>query len=95
MLGFSHIAWALSQVTKGGGKVNCVWGWSQQQAFNDLKQCFFSAIVLSLPDLQQPFEIKTYASNYAVGVIITQHSHPVAYLVETLHYWEGDSHPHR
>jgi hypothetical protein len=30
MLGFSHIAWALIQVTKGGGKENIVWVMSQQ-----------------------------------------------------------------
>jgi hypothetical protein len=33
MLGFSHIAWALSQVTKGGGRETLVWGKEQQQAF--------------------------------------------------------------
>ena len=26
MLGFSHIAWVLNQVTKGGGKENFMWG---------------------------------------------------------------------
>jgi hypothetical protein len=26
MLGFSHIAWVLNQVTKGGGRVKFVWG---------------------------------------------------------------------
>jgi hypothetical protein len=26
VLGFSHIAWALSQVTRGGGKSKFVWG---------------------------------------------------------------------
>jgi hypothetical protein len=30
VLGFSHIAWALSQVTKGGGKAKFVWGKEQQ-----------------------------------------------------------------
>jgi hypothetical protein len=30
VLGFSHIAWALSQINRGGGKVKFVWGWSQQ-----------------------------------------------------------------
>jgi hypothetical protein len=30
MLGFSDIAWALSQVTRGGGKENILWGLSQQ-----------------------------------------------------------------
>jgi hypothetical protein len=37
MLGFSHIAWALIQINKGGGKEKFVWGRSQQQAFDDLK----------------------------------------------------------
>jgi hypothetical protein len=37
MLGFSHIAWALIQVTKGGGKEKFVWGLSQQKEFDDLK----------------------------------------------------------
>ena len=26
VLGFSHISWALSQVTKGGGKEKIMWG---------------------------------------------------------------------
>jgi hypothetical protein len=37
VLGFSHIAWALSQVTKGGAKAKFVWVASQQKAFKDLK----------------------------------------------------------
>jgi hypothetical protein len=84
VLGFSHIAWALSQITRGGGKAKFVWGWSQQQVFDDLKQHLCSAPVLSLPDLQQPFEIETDASDYAVGVVLTQHNHPMAYHSETL-----------
>jgi hypothetical protein len=43
-----------------------------------------SAPVLSLPDLQHPFEIETDASDYVVGVFLTQHSHPVAYYSETM-----------
>jgi hypothetical protein len=84
VLGFSHIAWALSQINRGGGKEKFAWGWSQQQAFDDLKQRLCSAPVLSLPDLQHPFEIETDASDYVVGVILTQHGHPVAYHSETL-----------
>ena len=39
--------------------------------------------MLTLPDLQQPFEIETDASDYAIGVVLTQRGHPVAYHSET------------
>jgi hypothetical protein len=58
--------------------------WSQQQAFDGLKQRLCSAPVLSLPNLQQPFETETDASNYVVGTVLTQHDHPMAYHSETL-----------
>jgi hypothetical protein len=84
VLGFSHIAWALSQITRGGGKDKFLWGLSQQQVFDDLKQRLCSAPVLSLPDLQKSFEIEIDASDYVVGAILTQHNHPMAYNSETL-----------
>jgi hypothetical protein len=86
MLVFSHIAWALSQIIRGGGKEKFVWVLSQQQAFDDLKQCLCSTLVLSLPDLQHPFEIKIDASNYVVGIVLTQHDNPMAYHSDTLSY---------
>ena len=86
MLGFSHIAWALSQVARGGSKEKFVWGISQQQAFDELKQHLCSSPVFSLPYLQHPFEIKTDASYYVVGVVLTQHDYPVVYHSETLSY---------
>jgi hypothetical protein len=84
VLGCSHIAWALSQVTRGGGKEKFVWGLYQQQSFEELKNHFFSSPTLSLSDLQHPFEIETYASNYVVGIVLTQHGHPMAYHSEKL-----------
>jgi hypothetical protein len=84
MLGFSHIALALSQINRGGGNEKFVWSQSQQQAFDDLNKRLYSAPVLSLPDLQHPFEIETDASDYDVGAVFTQHGHPVAYHSETL-----------
>jgi hypothetical protein len=49
-----------------------------------LKQRLCSAKVLSLLDLQEPFEIETNASDYVMGVVLTQHGHPMAYHSETL-----------
>jgi hypothetical protein len=51
-LGFSHITWALNQVTRGGGKEKLMWGKLQHKAFDDLKQHLCSTPMLSLPDLQ-------------------------------------------
>jgi hypothetical protein len=84
MLGFSDIAWVLSQVTGAGGKETFVWVMSPKKYFYDLKKCLCSSPVLSLPYLHHPFEIETYASDYVVGIVLTQHSHPVAYHSETL-----------
>jgi hypothetical protein len=84
VLGFSHIAWALSQVTKGGNKEIFVWDMSQKKSFDDLKKDLCSSLVLSLLDLQHPFEIETNSSYCVVGIILTQHDHPMEYHTETL-----------
>ena len=46
--------------------------------------CLCSTPVLSLPNLQQPFEIETDASDYVVGAVLTQHGNPMAYHSEIL-----------
>jgi hypothetical protein len=57
---------------------------SQQKSFEDLKFCLYSALVCILPNLQQPFDIETDASDYAISAILTHHGHLVAYHNETL-----------
>jgi hypothetical protein len=49
-----------------------------------MKHRLWSTLVLSFPDMQQPFDIETDASNYVVGTILTQQGHSVAYHSETL-----------
>jgi len=39
--------------------------------------------VLTLPDLQQPFEIETDASSFAMGAVLMQGRKPVCYHSET------------
>ena len=41
-------------------------------------------LFLTLLYLQQPFEIEKDASDYVVGVVLTQHGHPMEYNSETL-----------
>ena len=49
-----------------------------------MKNRLCSVPVLTLLDLQQPFEIETNASDYAIGAVLTQQGHPVAFHSETL-----------
>ena len=84
VLVFSNIAWSITQVTKGVSKAKFIWSKPQQHAFEELKQRLCSAPVLTLPDIQQPFEIETDASDYAVGAVLTQLGQTVAYHSETL-----------
>jgi hypothetical protein len=72
ILGFSHITCPLSQVTKGGAKEKLFWFESQHKVLKELNHRLCSASVLTLLDLQQPFEIKTYGSDYAIGAVLTQ-----------------------
>ena len=59
------------------------WGGKQQQAFEYLKENIISAPVLALPNLRQPFEIQTDASDYAMGAVLLQHGKPIAFHSET------------
>jgi hypothetical protein len=83
-VGFSHIAWALSQVTKGGCKAKFVWGRSQQKSFDDMKHHLCSAPMLTLLDLQQPFEIETMLLIMLLVSFHSTWSSMVAYHSETL-----------
>lgn len=84
VLGFSHITWSLIQVTKGREKEKFFYSENQHKAFSKLKHRLCSAPVLTLPDLQQPFEIEIDATDYHIGEILTQQGHLVAYHSETL-----------
>jgi hypothetical protein len=71
-------------MTEGSDRENFMWEKEQNRSFDDMKHHLCSAPVLSLPDMQQPFNIETGASEYDVGTVLYQHSHLVAYHSETL-----------
>ena len=59
------------------------WGGKQKKAFDILKENISTVPVLALLDLQRPFEIETYVSDYAIGVVLMQHGKPICYHSET------------
>lgn len=66
-------------------KTPFVWTPLAQQQFQTLKQELCSAPVLRLPDLWCPFKLRpTDASQYAIGAVLKQGGHPIAYHLETL-----------
>ena len=55
------------------------WGGIQQKSFETLKEKISTVPVLALPDLQQPFEIKTNINGYAMGAVLMQQKKPICY----------------
>jgi hypothetical protein len=62
-------------------KKNRRWEWmiDCQQAFEKLKTTVVSALVLGLPDFEKPFEVHIDASDRAIGGVLVQEGHPVAF----------------
>ncbi|KAI5671867.1 hypothetical protein M9H77_12231 [Catharanthus roseus] len=75
-------------------KKNRPWAWSEdcQRAFEDLKKAICKDPVLNLPDYSKSFEVHTDASDFAIGGVLMQDGHPIAYesrkLNETEPRWQ-------
>jgi hypothetical protein len=55
------------------------WGGKKQKDFDTLKEKISTALVLTLSNLQQPFEIETDAIRYAMGAVLMQYRNPICY----------------
>ncbi|KAJ4960077.1 hypothetical protein NE237_019987 [Protea cynaroides] len=51
----------------------------RERAFDDLKQAVIDEPVMALPDHTKPFEVQTDVSNFAIGGVLMQDGHPIAY----------------
>ncbi|XP_020101642.1 uncharacterized protein LOC109719402 [Ananas comosus] len=62
-------------------KKNHSWVWTSQcaEAFEDLKRAVTEDPVLRLPDCSRTFEVHTDASDFAIGGVLVQDGHPIAY----------------
>ncbi|KAL0402373.1 UNVERIFIED_CONTAM: Retrovirus-related Pol polyprotein from transposon [Sesamum latifolium] len=60
------------------------WPPSAQAAFESLKAAMAQLSILLLPDFTLPFDVTTYASQIAVGVVLSQQGHPVAFFSKKL-----------
>ena len=56
-----------------------MWTDACQEAFEKLKATMSSEPVLRLPDFELPFKVHTNASNKAIGGVLMQEKHLVAY----------------
>ena len=57
------------------------WDWSPecQHAFDKLKRSMTEELVLALPNHTKPYEVHTDASDFAIGGVLMQDGHPVAF----------------
>lgn len=78
---FSKVAKPLSNLTKK----NSTWKWGDEEdcAFNNLKQLLTSPPILQQVREDEPFFLRTDASNYAIGAVLLQgekdKEHPIEY----------------
>ena len=75
--GYSRKAAPLTDLLKKGK----TWDWSGhcQEAFEELKTAVSQEPVLALPDFSLPFELHTDASDFAIGGVLMQNGHPIAF----------------
>jgi hypothetical protein len=74
---FSVIATPLHTITASGKSFMC--GKNQHNSFDELKIKISQAPVLTLPNLQKPFEVETDASGHAMGAVSMQGGRHVCY----------------
>ncbi|GKA65586.1 putative nucleotidyltransferase, ribonuclease H [Tanacetum coccineum] len=62
-------------------KKNKAWIWDEecQAAFESLNKAVIEEPMLRLPDVTMPFELHTNASDFAIGGVLMQDGHPIAF----------------
>ena len=63
----------------GAKNKNIEWDEACQQAFEKVKKILTNAPVLQMPDFEKPFEVVADASDLALGAVLLQEGHPIAF----------------
>nr|GEW28756.1 hypothetical protein [Tanacetum cinerariifolium] len=77
IMGYSAIASPLMDLLRK----NQAWIWDEecQATFESLKKAVMEEPVLRLPDVTMPFKLHTDASDFAIGGVLMQDGHPIAF----------------
>ena len=77
--GYASITRSLYGLLQDSQPNRLSWSDSHEKSFNALKSELTSAPVLQLPDFDKPFTVVSDAFDFAVGAVLLQDDHPVAY----------------
>jgi RNase H-like domain found in reverse transcriptase len=73
----SHVLAPLASLTSTNAKWN--WGKLQKKAFAMANRIIAREVLLAYPDFSKPFQIRTDASHYQLGAVISQDGKPIAF----------------
>ena len=80
---FAHIVAPLTKCLRKGSKIN-INDTDFIHSFHKCKEVLTNSPVLAYPDFFKPFKLTTDASNVALGSVLTQGNHPIAFYSRTL-----------
>lgn len=79
-----HYATVATPLTNLLRKDQFIWTPTATQAFDDLKTLMTKALILATSDFSLPFALETDAFSSAIGAVLIQNGHPIAYYSKVL-----------